>query len=144
MAYIFVVNNKYYYSNGTTDTHKLFNALHTKTILSIVGVSPTDAGLTKLIGKVLIRIEYLCLVAPITRSTCILTLARWRVSSMSFGDSCKQPFVKAGIFKLACILATSSAISNPLSASTMSPGSNLLKNPELTVKCLSLTLPPQA
>ena len=49
-----------YYSKGTTDTHKLFNALHTKTILSIVGVSPNDTGLTKLIGKVLIRIEYLC------------------------------------------------------------------------------------
>ena len=49
----------------------------------------------------------------------------------------------AGIFNMACILATSSSMSKPLSASTTSPGSSLLRNPEFTVKSLSLTLPPQ-
>ena len=55
--------------------HKLFNAEQIIIILSIVAFSPSALGFTKSMGIQLIRIEYLCLVAPITLSMCIWTFA---------------------------------------------------------------------
>ena len=39
---IYSIKTIHNYSKGTTDTHKLFKALHTCTILSTVGISPLD------------------------------------------------------------------------------------------------------
>ena len=71
-------------SLGTTDTEMLFNAEHTITILSIIGI-------TKSIGTQPITKENLCLVASIKHLMCILILARHLVSSTTVGDSCEQP-----------------------------------------------------
>ena len=90
-------------------------------ILSIIGLSPGALGLIKSIGITLIKIENLCLVAPITLSMWIRTLAKHLVSSTSLGESCVHPRVNDGICNDACILATSSAISKSLSANTTSP-----------------------
>ena len=80
----------------------------------------------------------------ITLSTWIRTFAIERVSSTSRVDSWSFPLVKAGILSLACCIATEFEISKPRSARTISPGSNLSKIPQCSVKYLSLTLPPQA
>ena len=56
-------------------------------ILSINGISPSYLVSTNSIGRVLLRMVYFCLVNPMTRSTCILTLASFREVSMSTGDS---------------------------------------------------------
>ena len=47
------------------------------------------------------------------------------------------------ICKVACTIAKSSAISNPLSARTMSPGNSFCIIPLSLVSCLSLTWAPQ-
>ena len=52
--------------------------------------------------------------------------------------------MKAGINSLAYFKPTLSAIVNPLSAITMSPGSNWSRNPECSVRYLSEVRPPQA
>ena len=49
-----------------------------------------------------------------------------------------------GICNFACIAPTDSAVSNPLSASMMSPGNSFLKIPQLSVIRLSLAQPPHA
>ena len=72
-------------SLGTTDTHRLFNAEHTSTILSIVALCPGVLGFTKSIGTENIKIQNLFLVAPITRSMCIRTLARCLMSNVLGG-----------------------------------------------------------
>ena len=82
-------------------------------ILSIVGLSPGALSLTKSIGMTLIKIENLCLMAPITLSVWIRTLAKRLVSSTSLGESCVHPHVNDGICNDACILATSSACNIP-------------------------------
>ena len=64
-----VCTNAYMCGNqsfGTTLLHKLFNAEHIIIILSIVALSPNVFGLTNSMGKQLIKIENLCLVASIT------------------------------------------------------------------------------
>jgi len=90
----------------------------------------------------LIRIEYFCLVLPITLFIHMHKLANFLVYSMSTGDNLVQPLcvVKVGIFKVVHILATSFSMSKPQSASTTNPGRSLSRNPD---KNLSLTLLPQ-
>ena len=51
-------------------------------------------------GVVAFRIWNLCLAAPITHSTCILTFPIYRVASTSTGSSWDFPFVKVGTFKV--------------------------------------------
>ena len=55
----------------TTVGQRLSRALHTLIVLSIIVFSPSDlhVGFKNSIGNVDIRMEYHCLVAPITLST---------------------------------------------------------------------------
>ena len=102
------------------------------------------------IGSVLCKIVNFLLTSPITCSTWILTFASFLVYSTSRADNCFLPLVKAGIYSLAPWNPTLSAMLNPLSASTMSPGNKFFRMPLFSVRYLSLiTLslcppPPQA
>ena len=104
-----------------------------------MGTSSYVLFVTIFIGKVLCKMVDFCL----TLSTCIHTLAMFLVSSISKADNCCLPLVNAGICRFAYFKPTYSAISKPLSAKVISPGSNLLKRPQLAVIYLSLTPPPQ-
>ena len=83
------------YSKGTMESHILTRAHETSTILSKV-VSSED--MTKSMGCVQLSIEYMYFLRtfPITRSTCIRTLAMFLVCSTATGSNCFLPFVKAG------------------------------------------------
>ena len=52
--------------------------------------------------------------------------------------------MNAGITNFACFKPTLSAMVNPLSAITMSPGNKCSKNPQFSVKYLSEVRPPHA
>lgn len=111
------------------------------TILSSV-VTSSAFRLTKSMGWHMLRREYFFLTFPITLSTCIRTFAIRRVCSTSIPLSCFFPLVNAGKVTVAQYRPTLSLISNPRSASTVSPGRSLFNSPQFSVKCLSLTLPP--
>jgi len=65
-------------------------------------------------------------VNPITCSMWILTRASCWENSTSFWVSCDLPHVNAGIASLPPCTSMSSYISNPLSANTVSPGSEVV------------------
>ena len=81
---------------------------------------------------------------PMTLSTWIRTLAIALVVSTSTGSSCPLPLVKAGTTNFALLNAILSCMVKPRSAIIMSPGTNLLKIPQFSVKNLSEVLPPHA
>ena len=66
------------------------------------------------------------------------------VVSTSTGSSCSLPLVKAGTTNFALLNATLSCMVKPQSAVTISPGTNLLKIPQFSVKNLSEVRPPHA
>ena len=133
------INNVY--SNGTTESQIFTRAQQIVTILSNVVTSPF-LTVTKSMGWVAPKMLYLFRMFPITRSTCILTLAILRVCSTSIPLSCFLPLVNAGILIVEQNNPTDSWMSKPLSAKMTSPGVRWSSRPLFSVRCLSLTLPP--
>ena len=88
--------------------------------------------------------DYLLRKRSMTLSTWIRTLAIALVVSTSTGSSCSLPLVKAGTTNFALLNAILSCMVKPRSAIIMSPGTNLLKIPQFSVKNLSEVLPPHA
>ena len=88
------------------------------------------------------KIWNLCLTAPITRFTWILTFASFLVASTAAGDSWSQPLVNAGKSKVAPTSARLSVIVNLQSANTISPCVRFLKYLLCSVICLSNARPP--
>ena len=70
---------------GTTELDKFVSAAATIRIMSIVQfvLSASEGHLTRLMGNVLLSILYFFLIWPMTRSTCIRTLASCLVFSTS-------------------------------------------------------------
>ena len=135
-------------SSGTMPGHKLTRAADTLIILSITVVAsswePPGLEIKKSIGRIPDNIEYFRLWRPITLSTWMRTFAIPLVFSTSTGSSWSFPFVKAGMASCACWNITLSAMVKPRSAKTRSPGNNLFKIPQFSVKYLSDVRPPQA
>ena len=96
---------------------------------------------TKSMGWVAPKMLYFFRMFPITRSTCILTLAILRVCSTSMPLSCFLPLVNAGILIVEQNNPTDSWMSKPLSAKMTFPGVRWSSR-LFSVRCLSLTLPP--
>ena len=105
-------------------------AAHMVKILSIIEYSESSLTLHKEIGRVLCRRVYLFFIRPITCSTWIRTFnSIFDYSTSKVG--CFFPFIKLGICIRAPWTLKSSAMSNPLSASMMSPCSILSRKPLL-------------
>ena len=75
------------YNVRIIESQQLVRAQHIRIILSIGGQSSSSLVATNCMGKVLRNIVNFCCTKPMTRSTCILTLAIDLVSSTSNGDS---------------------------------------------------------
>ena len=127
---------------------KLTRAEKTLKMRSMMGTwdsqGPLGSQLKNFVDSVPSNIVYLRLRSPITLSTWILTRAIPSDCSTSTGSSWFFPFLKAGITSLPCLSLTLSEIVEPLSAITVSPGSNLSKIPQFSVRNLSDIRPPQA
>lgn len=89
------------------------------------------------------NIIYFCLRVPMTCSTWILTFAILRVFSTLTGSSWFLPLVNAGTLRSAWWNHTCSCTVKPLSARTRSPGTNLFKNPQFSVRNLFEVRPPK-
>ena len=139
----FIDTNTSSYSNGTTELHTLVSAQQTRTMQSTRGMSSPFLVDKSVIDIVLCKIGYFCLMHPITHSTWICTFAILLVSSTSMADSWLFPFVKAAIYSLTWTVPMYSAMSNLRSARTTSLGKSFWSIPLFSVKCLSLTHPPQ-
>eukprot|EP00117_Sycon_ciliatum_P010698 scpid19210/ scgid0645/ len=120
--------NRCSHSKGTTESQRLVRAQHTGMIRQIKGRSSPERLRRKSIGSIPRKIEYFLRRFPITRSTWMRTFAMLRVVCTSSADSCFLPLVNAGMWSLAPCTATSSWMSKPRSARTMSPGKRFDKN----------------
>ena len=121
----------------------LLRAQHTYTILSKSGLV-SSREIRKSIGCVSLIIEYFFLMFPITRSTCIRTLAIFLVCSTSIPVSWDFPLVNAGVLMVEQREPTESLMSNPLSARIKSPGTRCERREQCSVRNLSLVLPPHS
>jgi len=127
-------------------SHTLHRAQHVNTILSIrlSSTLPFCCSLMRLIGSVEPRMVYLCLNITITLSTWILTREISQADSICLRLSCFFPRVNGGVITSAQNKPTLSSIVKPLSASIKSPGESLSRDSQCSVRCLSVTRPPQA
>ena len=118
-----------------TESHTLITVQHTNTTLSING-TPSSLEVNRLCStfkSILLTNNtnyafdmtmYIC------NMPCLINLY-------------SRKLVKAGIDTWGQNIPTVSSISNPQSAEIVSPGIKLFNGPQFSVRCLSLTLPPQ-
>ena len=107
---------------GTIELDKLLRAQQITPILPINAI--VSRGFTTIcsVGIALhCKIWYFLLTNPITLSTCIRTLAIFRVSSTSCKNSCNFPLVNSGILRDAAYEQTLSLTLNPRPTCTTSP-----------------------
>ena len=132
------------YVNGTIPSHKLCSAQHTLTIESkrtplLVFVCTNSFVITPVADKMVIfAYSSYCslhMYSDICHFSCIFDFTSTQLLS--------RPLVNAGNSRLAPIMATLSATSNPSSAKIISPGSRLFRYPECSVIYLSEVVPPQ-
>lgn len=144
--YIQSQSTNVFHCTRTTEGERLVKALVTIKILSKVQLHllDFDGHLASEIGSVSDKILYFFLNCPMTRSTCIITLASCLELSTSCWGNYTFPLVNAGIFKCAPNTARSSDTLKPLSAKITSPHSICSKKPHLQVIIFSETRPPQA